>query len=328
LKPQFPNGLAKQLFVRYDPASGNESVFNFLEFVDAFSLGLPTGAPIRQNFSGSWATRWSSIMPFKLNGAACQLAYNTTTGDVHFDQMAANGNGAITQWSYTWGAGFTHMVPYYINGAPQFIAYNSADGQAHFDAFPDNLQGPIINAIRTWPTGLTSITPFEKSGRNYFLLYNATTGAVRVDLVNTAGNNSSLVWSGNWGTGWSDFFSYPINGQPYLVAYNADTGLIHYDRFWGGLNGTETQGSATIEAGLRLTKLDFAGPASFLAYGGDGTARIRRLALDGTGSDEAWRTSVLASGTQHTSFLQDGKTYMQIYKRSTGTVRNYEVALF
>ena len=267
-------------------------------------------------------------MPFTLNGAASMLAYNTTTGDVHFDQFFANSNGTSTVWSSTWGAGFTDFIPYYINGAPQFIAYNRANGQAHFDAFPANLQGPIIRAIRTWPTGLTSIMPFVLNGQNYLLMYNKDTGAVRFDLINAAGSNSSTVWSSTWSTGFTTFLPYSINEHPYLVAYNASTGLVHYDRIWESLNGVEVKNTGNIGAGLKLSTHDALAPGHFFAYSSDGKLRTHRLSLYGDLSGEVWRKTGLTSATITAPFAQAGKDYVLVYNGTTGAVRSYEMTLF
>lgn len=328
-KFDFPNGKSQQTFLEYDPSlAGEDGGVYFVDHVDFLSLGLPVDAPGKQVFSGSWGAGWTTLMPFTLNGAACQLAYNSTTGAVHFDQFFANANGANTVWSHTWGAGFTDFIPYYINGAPQFIAYNRVDGQAHFDAFPANLQGPIIRAIRAWPTGLTSIVPFVMNNQNYFLMYNKNTGAVRFDLVNSAGSNSSTVWSGTWGTGFTKFLPYTINDYPYLVAYNATTGAIHYDRIWESLNGVQVKAIENIGAGRALSTLSFAGPGNFLAYTSDGTLRTRRLTLDGGTSGETWSRALLSNATIVAPFTQAGKNYALLYNGVSGAVRSYELTLF
>ncbi|WP_164014659.1 hypothetical protein [Pyxidicoccus trucidator] len=323
----FPNGRKEQTFVRYDPAVSPTPQVFFVEHVDGLSLSLPTSGPVRQVFSGTWGTGWTTLMPFTLNGEPHQLAYNTSTGAVHFDKFYANANGTNTVWSYTWGTGFTHFAPYSINNYPYFIAYNSTTGDAHYDTFPSNLQGPIIKAIKTWPAGFTSIEPFVMNGENYLLLYNKNTGAVRHEKLNSTGSDSTTTWSGTWGTGFTHFAAYDIGGTPHLVAYNAANGLIHHDRIVS--NGVSVLSSATLATGMNLKTLAFNGPGHVLAYQpGTGSASTKRLALDGTTSADAFAGTMFTGATTVVPFMQGGKPYVLMYSQSTGTVRSYELSMF
>ncbi|WP_437306828.1 hypothetical protein [Sorangium sp. So ce388] len=328
-KFDFPNGRSRQTLMLYDPAQLSDVNVNFVEHVDALSLGLPLDGPVRQAFSGTWETGWTSLMPFELNGESHQIAYNSTTGAVHFDKFFPNAQGANTVWSSTWGTGFTRFVPYYINGYPYFIVYNTTNGAVHFDTFPSNLQGPIINGIHSWPAGLTNITHFVLGGENYLLIYSGLTGAIRFDKINATGSDSTTVWSGTWGTGWTDFVVYQIGGHPYLTAYNSTTGLAHHDRVWESLFGVETLGTANLGTGLTLSQIDFAGPSHFLTYlGSTGAGRIERVTLDGSKAGETWGATLLAGATSVIPFRQSGKSYTLTYNKASGAVRAYELTLF
>lgn len=324
----FPNGLSRQSFVYYNPAQLANQPIMFLELVDALSLGLPSSGPIRQVFDGGWGA-WTTLMPFKMNGLPHQLAYNSSTGAVHFDRFYANANGAETLWSYTWGSGFSHFAPYYIGGNPYFIAYNAATGAVHFDQFPSNLQGPIIHAVGTWPAGVTSITPFAWGSNNYMLLYNKNTGAVRYERMNADGKGSTTMWSGTWGTGWTDFAAYDIGGTPHLVAYNSSNGTTHYDRVPTNFSGVQILAVGSLPTGLKLSTLDHVGPPTFVGHKtSSGATSIYRVAMDGTSAAEAWASTTIPNVTSIVPFTQSEKNYVMLYSLSNGDIRSYELTLF
>jgi hypothetical protein len=331
-KFDFPNLQARQTFIEYDPSEysddKDDTVVTFVDHVDYLSLGLPSDTPAKQVFSGTWGSGWTTLMPFTSGGAACQLAYNSTTGAVHFDQFFANSNGASTVWSHTWAAGFTHFVPFYIDGEPRFIAYNRATGEVHFDAFPSNLQGPIIKAIRTWPTGIGSLVPFVLNGKNYLLMYVRETGAVSIRKINATGDNTSGVWDGNWSSGLTTFLPYTIDEHPYLVVYDSTTGLIHYDRINENLQGVSVKGTGAIGTGRKLSMIGSRAPGSFFEYTGDGVIRTRRLSSTGSESAIVWQRTGLSSATLTSPFTQAGKDYLLVYAGSSGAVRSYEMTLF
>ncbi len=327
-KWEFPNGLKSQTTLLYNPSQAPDPQVNFVEHVDALSLSLPPGGPARQVFSGGWGTGWSTLMPFTFNGAPHQLAYNITTGAVHFDRFYPNANGVETKWSWTWGSGFSHFSPFYVGNYPYFIAYNQTNGEVHFDTFPSNLQGPIIKGIKNWGAGFTSVTPFLANGQNHFLIYNKNTGAVRVERVNNQQSGSDTVWSGTWSTGFTDFFAHDKAGQPYLVAYNASNGVTHYDRFFSGLNGVEVLGTGNLGSGRAVYKLDFPGAAQFLSYPSSGSGQVQRLMMDGKSATQVWSTSLLGSATSAVPFVQDGKSYLVLYNKNNGSVRGYQMSLF
>lgn len=325
---RFPNGKAAQTYLRYDPSVAPTSEIYFVDHVDALSLGLESGNGVDQVFSGTWSAGFTSFMPFVLNGQPHQLAYNATTGTVHFDRFFANANGAETLWDYTWGAGWSHFVPYYIGGYPYFVAYNQSSGELHFDTFPQNLQGAIVKGTKTIASGFTSIVSFVLAGENYLLLYNKSTGAVRFDRLNSIGSNASTAWNGSWGTGWTDFVPYYIGGKPYLIAYNSSSGEMHYDRISESLFGTIGIKSFTAPTGMKLAPVAFDGPGYYGSTTNGGTLKFERMTNDGGDSSAVWQASGLSSATTVISFKQAGKTYQLLYNKANGAVRAYRVNLF
>lgn len=324
----FPGGVSKTLF-RYEPVGASDGKVFFVQHIDALSLGLPSAGPVRQVWSGTWSTGFTTLMPFvAADGQPAQLAYNTNTGTVHFDKFFANAQGANTVWSFTWGTGFSHFVPFYVNGKPHFIAYSTTSGDIHYDEFPDNLQGPIIHKIKNLAAGFTSATTFKMGAENYLLFYSKNSGAVRFEHLTADGHDSTTIFTSFWGTGWTDFHPYEIGHYPYMVAYNSGAGTVHYDRLPENLNGSATLTEGTLGTGLTLAALAFPGPGHFVSLSSSGSFKVERLELDGTNAGVTWTATLLSGATSIVPFRKDGKSYVLLYNNTNGAARSYELTLF
>ncbi|WP_263374555.1 hypothetical protein [Granulicella aggregans] len=67
----------------------------------AANLPGPPSSP--GDWSGPWGPGFTNFMPFTIQNEPHFLAYNTSTGLVHLDRIAANLEGSANRFEATWG---------------------------------------------------------------------------------------------------------------------------------------------------------------------------------------------------------------------------------
>jgi hypothetical protein len=193
-------------------------------------------APYRTMWISTWSKGWTHLMPFILGGRPHFIAYNATTGEVHFDRLHKPPDGLYEITGYdtlmksTWGTGWSQLMPFTLNNKPHFIAYNSATGEVHFDRINDDGKGFAILVKSTWGTGWSQLMPFTLNNKPHFIAYNSATGEVHFDRINDDGKGFAILMKGTLGTGWSQLMPFTLNNKPHFIAYNSSTGEVHFDR--------------------------------------------------------------------------------------------------
>jgi hypothetical protein len=316
-RPQWSG--SRRTYLEYSGANGPADNAFFIEHVDAVSLEWQ---PPRQVWWGRWGAGWTSFMPFTMGKHPCFIAYNATTGEVHFDRVAASLNGSETAWAWHWGTGWSSFMPFIPapGAGPHYLVYNAATGEVHIDRIRADLQGPVSVWAGRWGTGWSHFVPFGHEGRHHFIAYNASTGLVHIDRLHTALNGSETRWEGGWGTGWTDFVPFDYQGRFHFIAYNANTGLVHIDRLWPGLNGSEGRAVGDWATGWQLTKVLYSGMPHYTAYNRrTGSLHFDRLNSNAQGSSTIWNTTISPRDTHAMPFKLAGKSYQLRYDTQSGS---------
>jgi hypothetical protein len=190
----------------------------------------------------TWGKGWSQLMPFTLNKKPHFIAYNSTTGAVHFDRINDDGKGIVILKKSTWGKGWTQLMPFTLNNKPHFIAYNSTTGAVQFDRINDDGKGVNILKESIWGKGWTQLMPFTLNKKPHFIAYNSTTGAVHFDRISDDGKEIVILKKSNLGKGWTQLLPYSYYDAEtkwMLIAHNSASGEMFFYRIHGDGQGVD-----------------------------------------------------------------------------------------
>jgi hypothetical protein len=193
-------------------------------------------APYNVTGTGTWGRGWSHLMPFELDGRPHFIAYNSTTGEMHYNRMHEPpvGTALITGYStlseVTFGKGWSQLMPFTLDSKPYFIAYHPSSGAIPFARINDDGKGSVVLSIVAWSTGWSQLMPFSLHSKPHFIAYNAATGEVHFYRINDDGNGFLLLEEGTLGKGWSQLVPFTLKNKPHFVAYDSATGELHFYR--------------------------------------------------------------------------------------------------
>jgi hypothetical protein len=156
---------------------------------------------------GKWSDGWTHLKPFTMGDQPFNekiwphlTAYNTTTGQVHFDRIRPGGQGIDILYDDIWGKGWSHLMHFWLPAQDKytqkrielwfFIAYNNKSGEVHFDQIDRGGTGFKIKHKSIWGKGWSHLVPlYYESSKDlltfgaYFLAYNTTTGEVHFNEI-------------------------------------------------------------------------------------------------------------------------------------------------
>lgn len=295
--------------------------------IDAVSLNW---RPPQRTLNWHWGAGWTHLMPFDGGGQYYLLAYNSNTGDVHFDKFTAAGSQTV--WSGKWGQGWTSFAPFTWKNEPHLIAYNRNTGVVHFDHVRPDLKGSYTVWSGVWAKGFTHLSPFVIGGEPHFIAYNSDSGLVHFDRIGSDLHGSFTRFEYTWAAGWSTFMPFILEGEPHFIAYNMSNGTVHFDRIGrqGQLGGAKAgndlfldiRWKATWGAGwTHFVSLVWDGLPHFFAYNSQsGDIHFDRVGKDADGYTPLWTGTTSKGFTSAAPFVLDQKPYIVLYNQASGEV--------
>jgi hypothetical protein len=249
-------------------------------------IGLtPNYVEFSTQFSDSWASGSTTIMPFTLNRRAHLLVYGGL--EARIERIADNGQGTVMVYSDPWTSGWTSFVPFYLAGAPHFLAYKADTGSVviyKVTADEDGVVSLTNKWSSTWSTGWTSFAPFVHDGQPHYAAYKSGTGSIAIDRIRPNALGVDTIDSATWQTGLTTLMPFELNGEPRFLAYASGTGAVRIDRITPG-GELDSEWSSTWTTGwTSFAPFDRGPEPRYVAYkGATGQVAVDAVKANGLG---------------------------------------------